>query len=74
MQSTSIFTASIFSGSNILDTSKIQTAGQYISLHQIVRPFTQLDKQAQITANAMKSWKVSNDGTIFDFKMADNLL
>ncbi len=74
VQSTSIFTASIFSGSNILDTSKIQTAGQYISLHQIVRPFTQLDKQAQITANAMKSWKVSNDGTIFDFKMADNLL
>ena len=64
-----IFVASIFSSSDFLDPAAIQTAGQYIVLHQIIRPLVQLDREGQIVGNLAESWRIRDDYKEFHFKL-----
>lgn len=65
-----LFIASIYSGNNVLDPASIQTAGQYITLHQVLRPLTQLNKEGDIEGQLVSKWRIKNDFKEFTFTIA----
>ncbi len=64
-----VFVSNIFSGSDFLDPARIQTAGQYLTLHQLTRNLIKLDKNAQIRGDLASNWSVEENFTKFRFKI-----
>lgn len=63
-----IFRVSVFPATEF-DPASIKTAGQFIVLHQLIRPLTKLDKVGQIEGDLVESWRIKDDFKSFIFKI-----
>jgi ABC-type transport system substrate-binding protein len=52
-----------------IDPSKVQTAGQFILLHHLLRPLTKLDSTGQIEGDLVESWRIKENYQLFIFKI-----
>lgn len=52
-----------------IDPSKVQTAGQFIILHHLLRPLTKLDPTGQIEGDLVESWRIKENYQLFNFKI-----
>jgi ABC-type transport system substrate-binding protein len=62
------FNISIFPVGSV-DPANVQTAGQFILLHHLLRPLIKVDSQGQIEGDLVESWRVKDNFKHYTFKL-----